>query len=96
MRDQIKELALTNCLTDAEIILGDARSLADELRRQVQAAKDERKAQEKEFKEFMSELWSTLRKIQAQHRIEAQLLNLIKPYSGNQKSEFRQNSEGES
>lgn len=80
MDPKSKDLILL--FTDAEIILGDARSLADELRRQVQAAKDERKAQHKEFCEFMNELWGTLRKIQAQFKVEAQLLNLIRPEAG--------------
>ncbi len=92
MDPKSKDLILL--FTDAEIILGDARSLADELRRQVQAAKDERKAQHKEFREFMNEMWKTLRKIQAQFRIEAQLLNLVRPEEAGE-MECRK-SEGES
>jgi hypothetical protein len=37
----------------------------------------------------MYELWGTLRKIQAQFKVEAQLLNLIKPKAGEKENETR-------
>jgi hypothetical protein len=91
MDPKTKDLILL--FTDAEIILGDARSLADELRRQVQAARDGRRAQHKEFQEFMAELRETLIQIKAQFRVEAQLLNLIRPKAGEKKC---QRNDGES
>ena len=50
---------------------------------ELQAARDDRKAQRKEFEEMLSELKDTLTKIQAQFKVEAQLLNLIRPAGEN-------------
>ena len=79
MKKEIKELASDNVLLSAHLLLEDAKQLKANLAMELDLARDRRLAQEKEFKEFMSELWWTLRKIQAQFKVEAQLLNLIKP-----------------
>ena len=79
MRDEIKELALTNALTDGYLIQAEARKMLSLLALELQATRDDRKAQKKEWDEFMAEHWATLRKIQAQFRIDATLLHLIKP-----------------
>ena len=76
---RIKELAMANCLMDAELILTEAKELKGLLALEVQAARDDRRAQQKEFKEFMAHLWDFLVKLQARFHIDAQLLNLIKP-----------------
>ncbi len=79
MEERIKELAITNALTDAYLILEEARKIKVSLALELQAAKDDRKSQYKEFQELMVEITDVLTKIQAQFRIEAQLLNLVKP-----------------
>jgi hypothetical protein len=57
------------------LILGECRKLKGDLSVELQAAKDDRK----ELQQLTNELWETLQKIQAQFRVEAQLMNLIKP-----------------
>ena len=56
---------------------------------ELDLARNRRLAQEREFKEFMAELRDTLTKIQAQFKVEAQLLNLIKPQAGEKENETR-------
>ena len=75
----IKELASDNVLTSAYLILAECEKLKARLALELQALRDDRKAQQKEFNEFMAELRATLTEIQANFRIEAQLLNLIRP-----------------
>ena len=77
--EKIKELSLTNSLTDAYLLLQEIKELKRSLSLELDLARDYRKAQEIEFKEFMAELRATLTEIQANFRIEAQLLNLIRP-----------------
>jgi hypothetical protein len=74
---EIRELALTNSLTDSYLILGEILDLKRSLSLELDLAKDRRQAHEAEFQEFMAELWDTLNKIRAQFRAEAELLNLI-------------------
>jgi len=76
MNDETK---LTLLFTDAELILQECRELKANLSLELQAARDDRRAQHREFQEFLAELRETLTKIQTQFRIEAQLLNLISP-----------------
>ncbi len=76
-KEEIRELSITNALTDAYLILAEVKDLKRSLGQELDFARDRRLSQEKEFREFMSEVWSTLRKIQAQFHIESQLLNLI-------------------
>lgn len=83
MKNEIKELASDNVLLSAYLLLEDARELKAQLAMELDLARDRRLAQEKEFRQFMSELWDTLTKIQAQFRIEAQLLNLVRPQEEN-------------
>jgi len=94
MQDQIRELALTNALTDAFLILQELRDLKMNLSLELQAVRDNRRAEAKEWAEFMAEHWATLRKIQTQFRIDATLLHLIKPQKAGEKK--WQKNEGES
>ena len=73
---------LTLLFTDAELILHECRELKANLSLELQAVRDDRRAQHKQFEEFMNELRETLIKIKAQFRVEAQLLNLIGPEAG--------------
>lgn len=77
--DRIRELSITCALTDVQLLLQQAKDLKANLAMELDLARDRRLAQEKEFKAFMSELWGTLRKIQAQFSVEAELLNLVRP-----------------
>ena len=77
--DKIKELASDNVLMSAYLPLEEIKQLRALLALELQAVRDDRRAQHKEFQQLTNELWETLRKIQAQFRIEAQLLNLIRP-----------------
>ena len=54
--DRIKELASDNILMSAYLLLEEARQLKARLALELQAAKDDRRAQHKEFQEFMAEL----------------------------------------
>lgn len=85
MKSKIRELATTNNLTDSYLILAEARKIKALLALELQAARDDRRAQHKEFQEFMVELKNTLTKIQAQFKIEAQLLNLVRPQPAGEK-----------
>ena len=78
-KKEIRELALTNSLTDAYLLLQDIKELKRSLSLELDLARDRRVAQEAEFREFMTHLWKTLHKIQAQFRIDATLLHLISP-----------------
>jgi len=91
MESKIKELAITNALTDAYLILQDAKRLKTSLAMELQAARGCRVAQEREFREFMNELWKTLRTIQAQFKVEAQLLNLVRPEEAGEKRWQKEN-----
>jgi hypothetical protein len=80
MDPKIKDLILL--FTDAGLILQECRELKANLSLELQAIRDDRRAQHREFHELMGELRETLTKIRAQFRIEAQLLNLIRPDTG--------------
>ena len=81
--ERIKELASDNVLTSAYLILAECERLKARLALELQAVRDDRKAQQKEFSEFMVYLRETLDEIRAKHLIEAQLLDLVrKPNAG--------------
>lgn len=75
--DKIKELASDNILMSAYLLLEEARQLKALLALELQAVRDDRRAQHGEFQKSMVELRETLTKIQARFHIDAQLLNLI-------------------
>jgi len=75
--DKVKELASDNVLLSAHLLLEDARKLKIDLAMELDLARDRRLAQEKEFRDLITEFRDTLTEIQAQFRIEAQLLNLV-------------------
>ena len=92
MKSKIKDLAADNVLTSAYLLLAEAQEIKARLALELRAARDDRKAQHKEFQEFMAELCDTLTKIQAQFKVEAQLLNLIRPQAGENKWQEEDNS----
>ena len=94
--DQIRELAVMNISSDAYLILQEAKRLKTSLAMELQVARGCRVAQEKEFREFVDELWGTLREIQAQFRIDATLLHLIKPNKTGEKKWQENEGEGHS
>lgn len=94
--DRIKELASDNILTSAYLLLEEARQLKAQLALELQAAKDDRRAQHKEFQEFMAELREILWQIRAKHMIEAQLLDLIRPEKAGENKWQKNKSEGNS
>ena len=63
MDEQLENLTLL--FTDVELILHECRELKANLSLELQAARDDRRAQHKEFQEFMAELRDTLTRIQA-------------------------------
>lgn len=77
MQEEIKDLTLL--FTDAALILQECRELKARLALELQATRDDRRAQHMEFQAFMSKLEQTLARIQAQFKVEAQLLNLVRP-----------------
>ena len=82
---RIKELASDNVLTSAYLILAECEKLKARLALELQAVRDDRKAQQKEFSEFMVYLRETLDEIRAKHLIDGQLLDLVrKPNAGDQ------------
>jgi hypothetical protein len=74
---KIKELALSDSLTSVILVLHEIITLKGQLSLELQAIRDDRKAQQRDFRELVGELQEALTKIQANFRIEAQLLNLI-------------------
>jgi len=83
--NNIKELASDNVLMSAYLILAECAKLKARLALELQAARDDRRAQHKEFQEFMAELREIHTEIQAQRKVEAQLLNLMRPQAGEKK-----------
>jgi hypothetical protein len=79
MNQDIRELVAMNTLTDAYLILAECKKLKALLALELQATRDDRKEQHKQFREFMFELLETLDQIRARHLIDAQILNLIEP-----------------
>jgi hypothetical protein len=80
--EAIKELAVTNALMDAYLILQDLKKLKTSLAMELQVGQQDRLNQARDFAEFMHEVRQTLADIRADNKIEAQLLNLIKPENG--------------
>lgn len=75
---------------DIDFTLQECLKLKARLALELQSLKDERKRQLKEFEslmvgmqgfmeEYMANLWGTLDQIQARFRVDATILNLIKP-----------------
>jgi len=78
LRDEIKELAL-QCATAEALELGlELRELKVNLSLELQAVRDQRVAEHREWREFMAEQRRELDRIKADFRTEATLLNLIK------------------
>lgn len=74
-----QELASDNVLISAYLILAECEKLKARLALELQAARDDRRAQHREFQEFMAELREIHTEIQAQRKVEAQFLNLTRP-----------------
>ena len=77
MKQEIKELSLAVAGIDLQLALQEVRELKLNLSLELQAVRDDRRAQQREFQEFISGLWDTLDQIRAKHLIEAQLLDCI-------------------
>lgn len=87
---------LTLLFTDAELILQECRELKAHLSLELQAVRDDRRAQYKEFQEVMAEVRDTLHHIQARFMVDARLLDLVRPDAAGeeewQKSKAESNS----
>lgn len=92
MEEKLRELALTNALTDAYLVLEDCRRLWSLLNMELQAARDDRRDRHKEWADFMAELRETLAKIQTRFRIDAMILGLVQPSTGEQKCHGKENA----
>ena len=73
-----KVLLVENLLIDCYLLLQEVRDLKGNLSLELQAARDDRRAQASEWTEFMQEMREVLHQIRAKNLIEAKLLNLIK------------------
>lgn len=86
--NKILELAVDSNLMESRIVLEEIKEIARFLSLELDLVRDRRKAQEKQFQEFMTELWSFLDKLAAKYCIDRQLLNLVnEPKAGEQKWE---------
>jgi len=92
MKEKIKELSLAITGIDQQLLVEELKDLKANLAIELDLARDRRLAQEKQFREFMSELWGTLRKIQARFHVDAQLLNLVGPHKAGEKRWQKENS----
>ena len=92
MKKEIQELSLAIAGIDQQLLLVELKDLKRNLSIELQAARDDRVAREKEFREFMSEWWETLRKIQADFRVDATLLGLISPDKAGEDQWQKENS----
>ena len=79
MTPQTKALLLENLLLDGYLLLQQIQDLKCNLSVELQAVRDDRKAQSEEFREFMVELTNSLDQIRGKHLIQAQLLDLVQP-----------------
>ena len=90
----IKELTADNVLMSAYLLLQEIQEIRARLALELQAARDDRRAQYKEVQELMAEVRDTLINIQARFMVDAHLLNLIRPDKTGET--VCQRSEGES
>lgn len=77
--EKIREVAHVITGIDLQLALEEVNQLKCSLALTLTFLHDQIQAQNREVREFMDELWATLRKIQAQFRIDATLLGLIEP-----------------
>ncbi len=85
MEKKIRELSITNALTDAYLLLAEVKELKRSLSLELDLVLDRRQAQEKEFRQFLTELWEFLDKLAAKYCVDSQLLNLVRePRDGDQ------------
>jgi hypothetical protein len=91
--EKIQEVANVITGIDLHLALEAVMQLKRSLSLELNFVRNRQQAQEREFREFMNELWKTLSNIQAQFRIDATLLHLIKPEeAGEQKCQGKRNS----
>lgn len=79
LQGRIRELAVTNALTDAFLILQELRDLKINLSLELQALRDDRKNYHKEIQELFSAIRDELIRIQSRFTVDAMILGLIKP-----------------
>ena len=79
MKDEIRELALQAATAEALELVLEVRELKANLSLELQAARDDRQAQAREWRQFMEEMRGELTRIKADFRTDATLLHLIEP-----------------
>jgi hypothetical protein len=79
VHEKIRELAISDSLTSSILLVQELKDLKALLSWQLDLLRNRRKEMERDHVNLMDELPRTLRKIQANFRVEAQLLNLIRP-----------------
>jgi hypothetical protein len=77
MTTEIRELAVTNSLTDSYLILAECKDLKRSLSQELDLARDRRVQMEDEHLRMLAELRETNTQIQGQFQIMARLVNLI-------------------
>jgi hypothetical protein len=77
-QELIRELALTNSMTDVYLLFQEVKDLKARLSMELDFQQRQRNKQKREFHAFMAELWETLDQIRAKHLIDTQLLNLVR------------------
>ena len=83
---RIKELASDNVLISSFLLLKEIKELKRSLGLELDLARDCRRSQEAEFREFMAELWGFLDKLAAKYCVDRKLLNLVEePNAGDKK-----------
>ena len=86
MESQIQGLSLAVAGIDLQLAIEKVEDMKRNLSIELQAARDDRRAQQREFQEYMGELREALDQIRAKNLIEAQLLDLVRePNAGDQR-----------
>jgi hypothetical protein len=84
--EKVRELSITNALTDCYLLLVEIKDLKRSLSLELDLARDRRMTHEAEFRKFMGELWDFLDKLAAKYCLDLQLLNLVRePNAGDKK-----------
>jgi len=73
----VKELGIDSALAVALFLIEEVKELKARLAMELDLVRDRRVAQDREFREFMDQLWATLTDIQAKFRMDATILGLI-------------------
>ena len=82
MAEDIKEIALNGAVTEALVLLEELKDLKVSISLELQATRDQRVAEHREWAAFMAELRGELDRIKADFRTDATLLHLIESPTG--------------